>query len=145
MRLAILLVGLSAAAATGCASSTPCTVVPGPQAVPIGVDAELAYYAAGRRSAFFLDTLRVELDRRNVRLIDAKGAPTVAEIDLGLANYGHVVDVYMLHGAQRTCAGRIRLPDTALTTLDVAADLVAEVIARSIVAPGAPGSQSCGG
>lgn len=142
--VAILAAALAAAASSGCAS-VPCTVVPGPQAVPVGVDAQLPFYTVGRRSAFFLDTLRTELDRRNVRLIDAKDLPTVAEIDLGLANYVHVVDVYMVHGAQRSCAARIRLPDAATTTLDVAADMVAEVIARSIVAPGAPGPQSCGG
>jgi hypothetical protein len=144
MRWIRVVAGLAYAAAAGCAS-TPVTVVPGAQAVSVGVDAELPFYLVGRRSAFFLDTLRMELDRRNVRLVEPRGAPTVAEIDLSLANYVHVVDVYMVHGAERSCAGRIRIPDVATTTLDVAAGMAAEVIARAIVTPGAPGPATCGG
>lgn len=102
--------------------------------MPVGVVAELPFYVAGRRSAFFLDTLGLELERRNMQLVTPPDATTsvVAVVEIGHANFYDVIDVYLAREGKRTCAGRLRLGDTYSTTIDVAADVVAEIIARAI-------------
>jgi hypothetical protein len=54
----------------------------------------------------------------------------VAEINLGVLGNGQAIDVYLVRDGARAYAGRVRVPDLAPLTLDVAAQLVAPVIAR---------------
>lgn len=119
--------------AAGCAGSEP-TRVPGADAFPVAVDAQPVHYAAGG-PIFFDGTLRDQLARRNIRVVGVKDAVAVAQIDLGVPGYRPSVEVYLVREGKRMCAGRLLVPDHAMTTMDVAAEMVAEIIAKAIVAP----------
>jgi hypothetical protein len=133
MRVAALFSAVAVLAALGCAAPEP-TRVPGPEAFPIAFDAQPVRFAAGR-PLFFDGTLRDQLARRNIRVVGPKDAAAVAQIDLGVPGYQPSVEVYFVREGKRMCAGRVLVPDHAMTTMDVAAEGVAEIIARAIVAP----------
>jgi hypothetical protein len=121
------------ALAASCASPEP-TRVPGADAFPVAVDAQPVHFAAGG-PIFFDGTLRDQLARRNIRVVGLKDAAAVAQIDLGVPGYRRSVEVYLVREGKRMCAGRLLVPDHAPTTMDVAAEMVAEIIAKAIVAP----------
>lgn len=128
-----LLALVLALVATGCAAPEP-TRVPGAEAFPVAVDAQPVFFAAGG-PIFFDGTLRDQLARRNIRVVGVKDAAAVAQIDLGLPTYRRAVEVYLVREGKRMCAGRLLVPDQAMTTMDIAAEMVAEIIARAIVTP----------
>jgi hypothetical protein len=134
MRLAGALLSVCLLGAFGCTAPEP-TRVPGPQAFPIACDAQPVFYSAGG-PAFFNETLKAELARRNIRVVGEKDAAAVAQIDLGVPAYRPAVEVYLVRDGKRMCAGRLLVPDHAVTTMDVAAQVVAEIIAKAIVDPG---------
>ncbi len=133
MRVAALFTTVALAAAVGCAAPEP-TRVPGPEAFPIAFDAQPVRFAAGG-PVFFDETLRDQLSRRNIRVVGVKDAAAVAQIDLGVPGYRPSLEVYLVREGRRMCAGRLLVPDHAMTTMDVAAEMVAEIIARAIVSP----------
>ncbi len=133
MRLAAAVGLLSALVAASCAGPEP-TRVPGPQAFPIAFDAQPVLFSAGG-PVFFDATLRDQLALRNIRVVGVKEAAAVAQIDLGVPGYRPAVEVYLVREGRRMCAGRLLVPDHAMTTMDVAAEVVAEIIARAIVSP----------
>lgn len=135
MRLAVPFLSVVLLGALGCEAPEP-TRVPGPQAFPIACDAQPAFFSAGA-PVFFDGTLRTELARRNIRVVGVKDAAAVAQIDLGLRAYRQAVEVYLVREGKRMCAGQVLVPDHAMTTMDVAAGMVAEIIAKAIVDPGA--------
>jgi len=133
MRVAALFPAVALLSALGCAEPEP-TRVPGPQAFPVAFDAQPVLFSAGA-PIFFDETLKSQLARRNIRVVGARDAAAVAQIDLGVPGYWPAVEVYLVREGRRMCAGRLLVPDHAMTTMDVAADVVAEIIARAIVAP----------
>jgi hypothetical protein len=135
MRVAALFPAFALLGALGCAAPEP-TRVPGPEAFPIACDAQQVLFSAGR-PVFFDQTLKSQLARRNIRVVGVKDAAAVAQIDLGLWGYRSAVEVYLVRDGRRMCAGRLLVPDQAMTTMDVAAEMVAEIIAQAIVAPDA--------
>jgi hypothetical protein len=133
MRAAALFMTATLLAALGCEAPEP-TRVPGPEAFPIACDAQPVLFSAGR-PIFFDETLKSQLARRNIRVVGVKDSAAVAQIDLGLWGYRSAVEVYLVREGKRMCAGRLLVPDQSMTTMDVAAEMVAEIIARAIVAP----------
>ncbi len=53
-------------------------------------------------------------------------------MNLTLWENHHAIDVVLARGGQTTFIGRVLVPDRTMTTLDVAAELVASVIARGL-------------
>ncbi len=135
MRFAALCAVVAFLAALGCAAPEP-TRVPGAEAFPVAFDAQPVFFTAGR-PLFFDETLKAQLARRNIRVVAPRDAAAVAQIDLGLYGYRSAVEVYLVREGKRMCAGRLLVPDHSMTTMDVAAEMVAEIIARAIVAPDA--------
>ena len=133
MRFAAVVALFLPVAVASCAGPEP-TRVPGPQAFPIALDAQPVLFSAGG-PVFFDATLRDQLARRNIRVVGVKDAAAVAQIDLGVPGYRPAVEVYVVREGRRMCAGRLLVPDHAMTTMDVAAEVVAEIIAKAIVAP----------
>jgi hypothetical protein len=133
MRFAAVVALVPLLLAASCASPEP-TRVPGAQAFPVAVDAQRVYFTAGS-PIFFDGTLRDQLARRNIAVVGVKDAAAVAQIDLGVPGYRRSVEVYLVREGRRMCAGRLLVPDQAMTTMDIAAEMVAEIIAKAIVAP----------
>jgi hypothetical protein len=133
VRLAALVFAAAFLAVHGCDAPEP-TRVPGAEAFPIACDAQPVFFSAGG-PVFFNETLKSQLARRNIRVVGVKDAAAVAQVDLGLYGYKRAVEVYLVREGRRMCAGRLLVPDHAVTTMDVAAEMVAEIIARAIVAP----------
>jgi hypothetical protein len=104
---------------------------------PVALDVEMPVYVLGSWLIDgFNESLRDQLAKYNVQVVTRRdAAAAVAEIDLGLWGYQQAVDVYVVRGGRRVHAGRVLVVDHASTTLDAAAILVAEVIARAIWAP----------
>jgi hypothetical protein len=133
MRMAALVTTVALAAAVGCATPEP-TRVPGPESFPIAFDAQPVRFGAGG-PVFFDETLRDQLARRNIRVVGMTDAAAVAQIDLGVPGYQPSLEVYLVRDGKRMCAGRLLVPDHAVTTMDVAAEMVAEIIAKAIISP----------
>ncbi|HTQ42168.1 MAG TPA: hypothetical protein VMI75_05365 [Polyangiaceae bacterium] len=133
MRFAALFAAIALQAALGCEASEP-TRVPGAEGFPIAFDAQPVRFAAGG-PVFFDETLKSQLARRNIRVVGVKDAAAVAQIDLGVPGYQPSLEVYLVREGKRMCAGRLLVPDHAVTTMDVAAEMVAEIIAKAIVSP----------
>jgi hypothetical protein len=103
---------------------------------------------AGRRSATaglrdwmtdgFSDSLRTELAKYDIEVVAARSpSRPLAVITLGAwsdrAGFGRSINVeLLLPDGERKRAGRIPVPDLEMTTLDVAAQLLAALIAKSI-------------
>ncbi len=112
----------------------PPTLVPGPGSLPVAMDPQPPFYVPGNLP-FFRDSLRRELERRNMRVVPPKDAVVIAQIDVGLPNYWRAVDVYAVRAGRRWCVGRILVDDMGMASLDVVADLAAEMLARWVSAP----------
>jgi hypothetical protein len=126
---------LGLALLAGCAEP-PATRVPTSGPFPIAVDEQRPVWTLERLSNN--PALRMELERRNMTVVAPAQARAVAQIDLGVWGDHHVVDVYLARDGRRSCLARIRIPDQGMTTLDVTAGWVAELVARAIVTPPAP-------
>jgi hypothetical protein len=111
---------------------------PAPSGPPkeIALDVQLPIYVLGTWAIdAFSETLRLELAKYNITVVSRRSRPSVvALIDLGRFTYRdwQEVDVALAHDHETTPLGRIRVPDLSMTTLDVAAQPVAELIARWI-------------
>jgi hypothetical protein len=100
------------------------------------LDVELPTWGLSNQFALtsFSRTLRDELSTFNITVDDR---PTQGEdhvrVNLGLWDNHHAIDVGLDRGGQQTSLGRVLVPDRSMTTLDVAAELVAGVIARGLL------------
>ena len=137
MRIALLalVVALSCACESG-----PAFPVPAGPPQAIALDVEFAHWTLGRWAIDnFDEELATQLAKYNLHVVDRRSAPRlVARIDLGLPGYRQAIDVDLVRDGLRGRAGRVRVPDLQETTLDVAAQLVAQVIARAVWMPAAP-------
>jgi hypothetical protein len=131
---------LAVALFCACESRPAFSAPPGPPA-SVALDVELAHWTLGRYAIdSFEQALRDELAKYNIRVVDRRTAPSlVARIDLGLPGYRQAIDVDLVHDGVRASAGRVRVPDLQETTLDVAAELVAAMIARAVWMPAPAG------
>lgn len=127
-----LLLALVLAFALGCESPAAFPVPAGPP-IPMALDVELPVYTLGTwYLQGFSESLAIELMKYNIRVVDKRAAPkTVAIINLGLLGYHQAVDVYLSRDGETTAAGRVHVPDLSETTIEIAAQLVAQVLARS--------------
>jgi hypothetical protein len=112
----------------------PPTVVPGPAPVPVALEVRQARWTIGRKQDQ-ASALRIELERRNMRLVSRRDAAVIAWVDDGLPNYARVVDMYVLREQHSYCVARIRIPDPSFSTHLFLAGWLAEILARAIVSP----------
>jgi hypothetical protein len=128
----ILAVACAVALALAC-SDPP--VVPLERSYLIAVDVQPATWAIGwtMPTHDFSDSLRTELARYKIDVVE-RGMPAemVAQVDLGLWNNWRAIDVAIARGGKTVHVGRVTVPDLSMTTLDVAARMVASIIARGI-------------
>jgi hypothetical protein len=133
-----------ALALVGSCETPPAFPVPAGPAKPIALDVELPVAVLGRWTVnSFSDTLRAELVKYNITVVDPESQPgLVALIDLGRFTYRdwQEIDVALTHDDGTTPLGRIRVLDLSATTLDVAAQPVAALIARWVWTAHAPPS-----
>jgi hypothetical protein len=144
VRVSILGIAL---ALVGSCNTPPTFPVPSGPAKTIGLDVTLPVYVSGTWLVDeFSEALGLELAKYNIRVVDRRSRPgTVALIVLGRLTYREwqEIDVTLAQNSTTTQLGRIRLPDLSMTTIDVAAQLAAPLIARRIWAPvlAAPSSE----
>ena len=124
--------------APGCGEQ-PAFPVPHGSTAAIALDVQLPVPVLGTwKIDGFSETLRLELAKYHISVAD-RPSPMIplAAVDLGQITYRQwqEVDVTVAYGGQTTLLGRIRVPDLQMTTLDVAAQPVAELIARWVWSP----------
>jgi hypothetical protein len=126
---------LALSLACGC-DTPPAFPAPSGPAREIALDVQLPVYVLGTWVVDgFSETLRLELAKYNITVVSRRLRPgVVALIDLGHFTYRdwQEVDVALVHDHETTPLGRVRVPDLSMTTLDVAAQPVAALIARWI-------------
>ena len=134
MRLARLWVVL--AFSFGCAQPTPEFPVWSGPPEAIALDVQLPVYVLDRWTVdSFSETLTLELARYNIAVVDRRSAPKIiALIDLGRWTHRswQEIDVGLARGGETISVGRIRVTDLSTSTLDVAAQSVALLIAKAI-------------
>jgi hypothetical protein len=125
--MVVLAVGL------GCGESPPAFRVPAGPPIPMALDVRLPVDTLGTWIVQgFSESLAIELAKYDIRVVDRRAAPRdVAVVNLGLLGYRQAIDVYLTRDGETTRLGRIHVPDVSETTLDAAAQLVAQVLARS--------------
>ena len=124
--LPLLVLGLAAC------ESGPAFAVPAGPPIPVALDVEFPFYTMG---TWALDEFKEELGRQlakyNMRVVPhGPEAHRIAAINLGLWNNHQAIDVYLSHDGEPEFAGRVRVPDLAMTTLDASTQLIAPLIAR---------------
>lgn len=145
MRLALALVCIALSLVWSC-DTPPAFPPPSGPAKAIALDVRLPVFVPGTWTVDgFSETLRLELVKYNITVVDPRSRPrNVALIELGRVTYlgWQEVDVALAHDNQTTLLGRIRVMDLSMTTLDVAAQPVAALIARWLwtIKPPAPDS-----
>ncbi len=131
MRVAV--VGVLLLFAIAC-DTPPAFPVPSGPAKVIGLDVFLPVYVLGTWTIdTFSESLRLELAKYNIRVVDRRPEPgVVAVIRLGRFTYRdwQEIDVELTHDGVTTPLGRIRTNDLSMDTIDVAAEPVAVLIAR---------------
>jgi hypothetical protein len=144
--------------------SAPAFRAPSGPPIAVALDVRFVRYTLGQWAVDgFDESLEEQLAKYNVKVVDARAAPTfVALIDLGVPGNRRAIDVYLSRddqpevppqvgrrpeGHTRTeLAGRVWVTDLSQTTLEASAQLVAPLIARKAwgldqggeVYPGAP-------
>ena len=118
-----------------CASPPAFPVPPGPPK-RVALDVQLPVYVLGTwGAAGFRDTLRDELAKYNVVVVRPDEVPdAVARIDLGRFTYRswQEIEVALDDDHRVDTLGKIRVPELSMTTVDVAAQMVAELIAKRL-------------
>jgi hypothetical protein len=136
LRPALLVAALTIVAA--CSNGAAFPVPNGPPRA-IALDVQLPLWVLGRWTIDgFSETLRAELAKYNVVVVDRRASPAgVAIVDLGRWTYRdwQEVDVAVVDRGETTPLGRLRVPDLSMTTLDVAAQSVAALLARWVWKP----------
>jgi hypothetical protein len=138
--------GVAVAAAMFCASGCdepPAFPVPRGPSKRVALDVRLPLAVPGRwTEETTSETLREELKKYNIRVVDRRAHPdALYHVDLGQFTYRdwQEVDVWLGSEGHEVTLGRIRVPDLAWTTLQVAGIAAAELIARSVWAANPPG------
>ncbi len=104
----------------------------------ISLDVELPAWWIGGKFVVdgFTRTLRDELASYNIRSdVRCEHGYECVEVNLTLWENHHAIDVVLARGGQTTFIGRVLVADRSMTTLDVAAELVASVIAHGLPQP----------
>ena len=116
----------------GCEEPPPAFPVPGGRAKTVALDAKFVVYTEGTWVLDEFDReLADQLVKYNLKVVGKTPAPDlVAEINLGIWGNRHAIDVYLARNGDESFAGRVGVPDLSWTTLDAAAEPVAQVIAR---------------
>lgn len=99
------------------------------------LDVELPTWGLTNKFALtsFSRTLRDELSSFNITVDDRPGqGEDHVRVNLGLWDDHHAIDVGLDRAGQQSSLGRVLVPERSMTTLDVAAELVAGVIARGL-------------
>jgi hypothetical protein len=121
--------------ASGCDESPAFPVPPGPPK-RVALDVRLPVYVLGRWTEdTTAETVREELKKYNIQVVDRRAHPdALVHVDLGQFTYRAWQEVDVSVGAEgkEISLGRIRVPDLAWTTLQVAGIAAAELIARSV-------------
>jgi hypothetical protein len=121
--------------ASGCDESPAFPVPPGPPK-RVALDVRLPVYVLGRWTEdTTAETMREELNKYNIQVVDRGAHPdALVHVDLGQFTYRDWQEVDVSLGAEgkEVSLGRIRVPDLAWTTLQVAAIAAAELVARSV-------------
>ncbi len=79
----------------------------------------------------FSGELAKQLTKYNIKVVEKTSAhDLVAKIDLGIWGNRHVIAVVLDRNGEEALAGRVGVPDLSWTTLDAAAEPVAQIIAR---------------
>jgi hypothetical protein len=114
----------------------PAFPVPSGPAAVIALDVQLPVAVLGTGIVDgFSETLRLELAKYNIAVEPPRSRQEiVALIDLGRIAYRQwqEIDVAVAHDDETTPLGRIQVLDLSMTTLDVAAQPIAALIARWI-------------
>jgi hypothetical protein len=131
-----------------CSAPTPAFPIPDGPARPIALDVQLPVYVLGRWTVdSFSQTLALQLARYNIAVVDRRSAQQlVALIDLGRWTYRtwQEIDVALACGGQSLPAGRVQIADFSMSTLDVAAQSVALIIAKAVWTGGTPSTKAYG-
>jgi hypothetical protein len=101
----------------------------------ISLDVELPVWWSGGRFVVngFTRTLRDELASYNIRSdLRCERDYECVEVNLTLWENHHAIDVVLARGRQTAFIGRVLVADRSMTTLDVAAELVAAIIAHGL-------------
>jgi hypothetical protein len=134
MRFTLLLAAALALVA-GC-DLPPAFAVPSGPPRSVALDVELPIHVLGRWTVDgFSDTLRMELAKYNIEVGPRRSeGDVVALIDLGRVTYRdwQEIDVALARGDAMSPWDRVHVPDLSMTTLDVAAQSVAALIARRV-------------
>jgi hypothetical protein len=134
VRIALLCLAVALIAAC---ESQPAFPVPAGPPASVALDVQVAHWTLGRYAIDgFEQALGDQLAKYNIRVVDRRARPTlVARIDLGLPGYRQAIDVELVRSGVRATTDRVLVPDLQETTLDVAAQLVAAVVARAVWTP----------
>ena len=120
----------------GCAQPTPEFPAWSGPPKPIALDVQLPVYVLGRWTVdSFSETLTLELARYNIAVVDRRSAPKIiALIDLGRWTYRswQEIDVSLARAGETIPVGRVHVTDLSTSTLDVAAQSVALLIAKAM-------------
>jgi hypothetical protein len=120
----------------GCTKPTPEFPCGSGPPKPIALDVQLPVYVLGRWTVdSFSETLTLELARYNIAVVDRRSAPRIiALIDLGRWTYRswQEIDVGLARAGETIPVGRVDVTDLSTSTLDVAAQSVALLIAKAI-------------
>jgi hypothetical protein len=120
---------------------------PVPEGPPkrVALDVELPVDVLGTwTTSGFTETLRLELAKYNIAVVDRSQLPDATVlVDLGRWTYRswQEIDVALDDDGKAETLGRIRVPDLSTTTTDVAAQIVATLIARRLWAREQPRKQ----
>jgi hypothetical protein len=129
----VVVAAMSLAAA--CDESPAFPVPPGPSK-RVALDVRVPGFVTGRwTEETTSETLREELKKYNIQVVDRGAHPdALVHVDLGRFTYRdwQEVDVWLGAEGEEVTLGRIRVPDLAWTTLQVAGIAAAELIARSV-------------
>jgi hypothetical protein len=112
----------------------PAFPVPAGPAARVALDVQFAKWTLGRWALDdFEAALSHELAKYNITVVPRQSEPDfVAQINLGLLGYPQAVDTVLVRDGVERRLERVRVPDLQATTLEVAAQPVAAVIARAV-------------
>lgn len=130
-------------AIAGCAPAVPASVPSGP---PIAIALQVGFFVPVLGTWVvdgFSESLREQLAEYEVQVVPARPSPEVTVV-ITLGDWsdrlgaGRSIGVALLRGMALAPAGRVWVPDLSMDTLNVAAEPVALLVARSLRAPPQP-------
>jgi hypothetical protein len=120
----------------GSCASPPAFPVPQGPPKRVALDVQPPLSTIGTWStASFSETLREELGKYNIVVVGRDAQPdAIAVVDLGRFTYRswQEIDVSLAKDSRVSELGRIRVPDLSMTTTDVAAGMIATLVAKRL-------------